>query len=333
MAEPYQYHVEEKSLTQGFLLKFVWNPIVERIPPSVTPNTITVCGGVCMLVSSIFVWLALTKSPWGFWAAGLFVFLYMMGDNIDGPHARHTGQSSKLGEFLDHWLDSINSIVVNLCVATALGLNGWLLVAMMACVALAFFTTIWEHHHTGVFHSGRLGTNEALLLIITLYIFLFFVNPKTSWIAYQGFDKVSLASLLAYISILGCLGTIAGALWRVRQHWHEFMPILLLLAALGTLVYEGLLPFTWAAFGMLATNSLLVGPFLLHRLANRSSPYRNWLASGFALIAILSAFLVPGQVAVWSTYIFYSVGGLFALALLWDLRRGVKFLPGPAPKQ
>ena len=36
---------------------------------------------------------------------------YILLDNLDGAHARNTGQSSKLGHFLDHFVDFLFGMV------------------------------------------------------------------------------------------------------------------------------------------------------------------------------------------------------------------------------
>jgi phosphatidylglycerophosphate synthase len=333
MAEPYQYKVVEKSLTQDFLLKYLWTPIVNRLPASLTPNTITCAGFCCMGISVACVWLALNKTSWAFAGAALFVFLYMTGDNIDGSHARRTGQSSKLGEFLDHWLDSLNSVMVNLCLAFSLHLEGWLLPVLMAAVALAFFATIWEHHHTGVFHSGRLGTNEGLLLIVALYFLLCFA-PQAPWLLYQA-DKITLAMVLIVLSLLTCAVTVLGTLWRVRSHVAGFLPLVLILAATLGHAWRDNLSFPLAALIILLSNTLFAGPLLLDRLAHQASPYRTWVASVLAVVAL--ALLIP-QAAAWlfaimpKACLLYTLALLLMVAMICDLVRAVRYLPGPQKK-
>lgn len=333
MAEPYQYKVVEKSLTQDFLLKYVWTPIVQRLPASLTPNTITLVGFCCMCLSVALVWVALHHTSWAFAGAALFVFFYMAGDNIDGPHARRTGQSSKLGEFLDHWLDSLNSVMVNLCLAYSLHLDGWILPVLMAAVALAFFATIWEHHHTGVFHSGRLGTNEGLLLIIAMYLLLCFA-PDASWLLYKP-GQITLAAVLAYLSLATCVVTVLGAIWRVRAHIGGFVPLLLMLAAILAHAHSGLLSLPLAALAILLSNSVFAGPLLLERLAHQASPYRSWAAS---ILALLSLSLLVPQVTqalfavMPAACLLYTLALLLAVILVWDIVRAIRHLPGPQKK-
>jgi phosphatidylglycerophosphate synthase len=90
-------------------------PLLRLVPAWVSPNAITAVNhAMCMAT----VWLA----AWSFEAeadrpalallvrvvCAVLAFANMCGDCLDGMQARKTGQSSKLGELLDHALDAGN---------------------------------------------------------------------------------------------------------------------------------------------------------------------------------------------------------------------------------
>ncbi len=52
--------------------------------------------------------------------AGVGMLLSMIGDSLDGMHARRTDQCSKLGEMMDHWLDAIIVPLTTLGITVAL---------------------------------------------------------------------------------------------------------------------------------------------------------------------------------------------------------------------
>ena len=330
MSSDYKYHVLERSLSQNTLTKYIWNPILDHLPASLKPNTITVIGALFMLLSVVFIRLGCGGENWGFILAAICTFVAMAGDNVDGPHARRTGQSSKLGEYLDHWLDSINSVIVNLCIAFALGLQGWMLLMYLVSITVAFFATIWEHHHTGVFHSGRMGTNEGLLAIIGLYLLLFVYYPNP-WFSYRPYE-INIASILACCSITVCLVTIAKIVWRVRRSLWEFMPLLLIIGAICGCSQANLLDQKTAALLIVASNIPFCGRLLLERLADQKSYYRNSVALLLALLAF--ALLYYRQIFSVGIQNFIAWVGILAIiiAMLWDLSRAIFYL-GDSPKR
>jgi phosphatidylglycerophosphate synthase len=344
MSSEYKYHVVEQSLLQGTLNKFIWTPIVNHLPARLKPNTITVCGTVFMAIGTCFIWLALSyQMRWGFLIGALGIFLYMAADNVDGPHARKTGQSSRLGEFLDHWLDSICSVMINLCVVFSLGLSDiWLLMGCLTAVAIAFFATIWEHHHTGVFYSGRLGTNEGLILIIGLFVLLFFFH-KTWWFKYHGPATINVATGLAYLTIVACTITTLTIVWRAQGHRLEFIPFLLALIAIW--IYGGLTRnLLMAGLLILGVNVPFCGRFLLDRLAGQKSRYRSWVIVLFALVVIVMGALaaISEVVAIenpafreeWRHYarrtdgLIYPALSMLLFVMIWDAFRAVCYLGG-----
>ena len=324
MSSDYKYQVLEHSLTQNTLTKYIWNPILDHLPANVKPNMITVIGALFMLLSVFFIRLGYRGGNWAFIFAALCIFVAMAGDNVDGPHARRTGQSSKLGEYLDHWLDSINSVIVNLCIAYALELQGWMLLLYLVSITIAFFSTIWEHHHTGVFHSGRMGTNEGLLAIIGLYLLLFFYY-RNPWFTYHPYE-INIASGLACCSITVCLVTIGKVIWRVKKHMWEFVPILLVIGGICGCSQANLLDQKTAALLILASNIPFCGRFLLERLADQKSCYRNGVALLLALLAF--GLLYYREIFSAGAHDFISWVGILAivLAMLWDLSRAIFYL-------
>lgn len=323
MAEEYKYHLDEQSLTQDFLLKWIWTPIVKLLPAKLKPNTITVFGIVFMFISTFFMWLAIYQEmQWAFFVAAIFVFLYMACDNVDGPHARNTKQSSRLGEFLDHWFDSINALLLNLGVLSCLFLEGWLLLVCLVLVALSFFGTIWEHHHTGVFHSGKIGTNEGLILIISLYCAMVFVF-KMPFFKYNGPESINFASGIAYFTILVCFITTVKIVLRVKSHLQEFLPLIIPAFIAAYLGWQKALPDMVAGAWILATNIPFCARFLLERLSPVRLPYRGWIISILSIIALgifLAKSILPCCSLLYYNYFLIVVLGI---TMILDVKRAI----------
>ena len=289
--EHYKYTVDERSLTQNWLTQHVWVPLAMRLPGRLPPNAITLAGGVSMATSVPCVYLALEGNRWGSLGTLVCTLLYLTADNVDGPHARNTDQCSRLGEFLDHWLDAINGGVLSLSVVLCLGISGPLLLAYVITITLAFFATIWEQHHTGTLHSEPLGANEGILLICAIHLTLF-ILPGASWLQYSP-GVPNIAFLLGVFSIGGSLYTMARVLIRFRKRLVQFIPVLLMCAALVQVALLGIVDERIAAGGILAMNALFSGALLVARIGGRHSRYRSRIVSALAVLSLVLAAVWP----------------------------------------
>ena len=333
MSKEYQYNIQETSLLQNSLTKLFWNPIVSRIPASWTPNSITCFGAFMMFLGAVCMYFAFVHNfSAGFLLNALAVLIYMTCDNIDGMHARRTGQSSKLGEFLDHWFDSMHLVNIIICVLLIFNVHGGMLMAAIVVMSLAFFATIWEQHHTGVFYSGKIGTNEGLIVISILYCVSFFLYGKP-WFQYVDYKIINMGTILAYITLLVCVLTVLGTWYRVRAHFLDYIPIILILIALG-LWYLGanFNPLLTCLLG-LTINTFFCGKFLLGRLVQLSFPYRNALSSLFGILGIVLFFLYKYMPTIGNSstltcfYYFVGVGATWmVLVIFYDFILALKHL-------
>lgn len=98
------------------------------------------------------------------------VFLYQTLDNMDGKQARRTRTSSALGMFFDHACDAMNTTVISIPVAAALG-TGWTMKAFFGlwCGYIAFYFQTWEEFYTGVMVLPVInGASEGILILIAM---------------------------------------------------------------------------------------------------------------------------------------------------------------------
>jgi phosphatidylglycerophosphate synthase len=321
MAESYRYDLVERSLTQRWLTAHVWEPIAGLLPARLRPNVITVIGAGCMMLSLVFVKLATSGSRWAYLGAALCTLLYFVADNVDGPHARRTGQTSRLGEFLDHWLDSLNGAVLTLGAAVCLGLGDRMLVLVAAAVSVTYFATIWEQRHTGTFHSDRFGSNEGILVGIGLYLLLF-AFPRAPWLGYVP-GGISVALGVACLAIGCSLLTLVRVLRRCRGRLADFLPLLLAIVASAALAISGMLTAEVAVVLILAANVAFSGALLIARLARLRSRLRGPLVGGAAVLLLVLAVLWPvglgGMLA--SRSFAATATTLVCLVIVYDLVR------------
>ncbi|WP_372369544.1 CDP-alcohol phosphatidyltransferase family protein [Candidatus Uabimicrobium sp. HlEnr_7] len=299
--ENYEYNVVEKSLTQDFMIKWVWQPFVNILPRGVTPNMLTYAGVAFVITMVLGVYMLALGQKWGLLVTAISTFLYMLCDNSDGILARSTGQTSKLGEFLDHWLDSISFVLVNACIAFCLGFEGEIFFIYIATMTLAFYVTMWEHHYTGVFVSGHLGSNESMLIYIIIYTILFFL-PDTSWLVYNG--EYNIAFFLLAMAILGSCFTTIGCLVRVKKQFIDIILFIAAMLAVGLWSFYQMLDITFIVAFIVAINMIFCGKLVKSHLAKLPSPYRYPLF--IIIIPIAFSFPFFPFFAPYNLYFVYS---------------------------
>lgn len=177
----------------------VCEPVLPLIPASVTPNTITLVNHGCN-------WLLLAAgcSARSFpqhtvsllVLAAVLNFLCMMMDCLDGMHARRTGQTSKLGELLDHYLDAIHTPMVTGTAAVALNLPLWGVITSCVLGAAVYNSQLLHFHYSRVFVEtagveGQIGT--SFLILAAAYVHTL---PEAHAAHYLLPNAISLASLL-----------------------------------------------------------------------------------------------------------------------------------------
>jgi phosphatidylglycerophosphate synthase len=174
----YSYKSVNASIVDARFMGPFCRRIIRLVPASIPANAITLMGSAsCAMAFLILSGLLLgpmssyaPRHPWIFGVAALLVFLYQVADSLDGLQARRRGCSGPLGEFLDHWLDSINAFLLPLGIAIAFPA---IPPAIAASGVLVFAVADWLTGRSilekGVMELGPIGGEEGLTLI---YLFL-----------------------------------------------------------------------------------------------------------------------------------------------------------------
>ena len=233
----YVYQSAQESILRPYYQRWLWDPMLSVMPRRISPNALTGISTLCCAGSFVLAATASSSSP-AMVAASLGVFAYLSLDNMDGAHARNTGQSSRLGEFLDHWLDTLNNGFVILGACLAVGLSPFFTLLVLSTGTLAFFAVQLELQHTGVFRMGRVADIEGNTAVSGLYLLIAALGP--------GFFELtpmsggpSLAVLLGSGVMGQALWTFASALWRLQVGRKDTLPLVLYLTAL---IVWGVLP-------------------------------------------------------------------------------------------
>jgi phosphatidylglycerophosphate synthase len=197
------FFAENGSKFEPLLIKTLCEPLLPHIPAWIHPNTISLVTHAVGWVTALLAISSPRLSPLGqalaLIGAGVGMFLAMLGDCIDGLHARRTGQTTKLGEMLDHWLDAIVVPLATVGITAALQMPPWAMIAVNITAAMIYNAQLVLYHHTGKFihpepTSGVEGQFGLSLGYVALAGFFYYFNRHQPW--------VDLA-----VAALGCAGT------------------------------------------------------------------------------------------------------------------------------
>lgn len=183
-------YMEENSKLEPIIVDRICRPVLKTLPESVSPNTITVFN--VFIAASAFIAMAIAPdlTPGDALVARIFagfaVFVYMVTDCLDGMQARRTNRCSKLGQFLDHWVDAVG---IPLCAAgfiLTLELDPVTTVVAIITAIMVYNSQLVLDHHTGRFVqppvSGVDATFMLSLSLPTIGAFLYIFPRETAWV-------------------------------------------------------------------------------------------------------------------------------------------------------
>jgi phosphatidylglycerophosphate synthase len=177
----YSYTSVNKGLFDKYIMGRVSLAAIKLLPRGIPPNAISIVGSCfCWIAFLILSGLAFgpleslaPRAPWIFAILGVLIMLYQLFDNLDGLQARRIGCSGPLGEFIDHWLDSLNAFMLPLGIALAFPSIPPIAAAVSAFIfAIADWLCGRSILERGFIEFGKLGGEEGLCII---YLFFFSV--------------------------------------------------------------------------------------------------------------------------------------------------------------
>ena len=300
---PTAYKVDDQELLLGFYKRLLWDRLVPRIPRAITPNTITFIGIGFAVAGAVAAGLAMAGEPWLYALAALFFMVYLTADNVDGPHARRTGQASPLGEFLDHGLDGAASTAILLATCFMLKLDGVLMVALCAVGGLGFSIVFWEQFRTGLLVIPKVSTTEGVtLLAVCLVIVAGFGDPH--WARFD-LGEWTPGTILVVCILTGytaaCVPPIVRTLRAGHPGWEILTVVSVLVAEAGFVLLgaHAIAPSiaVWLVGGDLTCRIIVLrhrgqrGPILSPQLWGVLAPLGLaaagvWTADGWAVVAL-----------------------------------------------
>lgn len=319
---PPTYHVQDRSILLPLYRRALIDPLLPRVPASVSPNSITWAGQALLLVGVAALLATRPRQGPVFALAALTLQLYVWCDNADGGHARRTGQCSPRGEFLDHGLDAFAVVEIALLTALALGVSPAWCVALTLVIPTAATVTYWEQSHTGMFHLGLLNQVEStLLLSASLTMSAVYGDGVFARVALAG---VSLRDALCVWTVAQIAVGIARGMRRVGAvdpgAFGSIAPLGAFDAAVALAAVTGAVP-AWHAVAVGAAGNVFLGLRMLVRRLGHERPTADPLALAAAATLGLAA-LAPGRAP--GAPLAAALTAVFTVAAIRDFREGLR---------
>lgn len=228
---PGAYKVDDQELLLGFYKRILWDWLVPRIPHRITPNALTIGGQLMALLGALLCGVATLGYTGLYFVSAVLFLVYLTADNVDGPHARRTGRSSPLGEFLDHGLDGSASASCLLATTFMLQLDGVMMATLCAMAGLGFTVVFWEQFRTGVLIIPKVSTTEGVTLLAVCLMVIAFTGEPT-WMRFS-FEVITPGTILVLAVLIGyaaaCVPPVVRT-WRAGKSPAELLPVILVIA-------------------------------------------------------------------------------------------------------
>lgn len=316
---PTEYIVDDQELLLGFYKKLLWDRLVKRIPASIAPNSITILGQVCAILAVITAAAAAGGHPILYVVSAALLLGYLTCDNVDGAHARRTGQASPLGEFLDHGLDGLASAATLVITGIILRIDAVPFVLLCTLAAAGFALVFWEQFRTGLLVIAKFSATEGVTFLILVELLMAFTGDPT-WLHFS-MTEFTVGTAIVGVVLIGYAGAMAPPMIRASQKGTKLWELLPVLAVAGSAV----------AFPVLGGNALIpavaVGVFGAD-IVCRMIVLRHRGATGPILSPIHLLMVIPVAPAALAPDA-WTVTGWSAVALIvsvtsysWTLYRG-----------
>ena len=276
------------------IVEWLCQPLLAYIPRSVHPNTISlVTHTICWITAILAVSSVRLPQPYKSFAligAGICMLTSMIGDCLDGMHARNTNQCSKLGEMMDHWLDAIIVPLVVLGATLALEMEPWAIATVNVTATMVYHGQLVLYHHSGKFVHPEPATGmEAQFGLSVGYVglaaLLFFVDRHQPW----------LDIAIAGIAILGLIVQARCNLFyyvRLGRLIRYHLLFVAMCSSFGLLYWLGAIDVYAFALALTFVSFRICGTYVLFTIVKRRYDGNDWGVFAW-LLAMFAGMFVP----------------------------------------
>ena len=210
----FKYKSTDDSIMYNKCLSPCLNALVNYLPRWLAPNLITIISLCFNIFASIITFtdgefdFSKQLKPLTYIIIGVFQFIYLLLDNIDGKQAQRTGNSTPFGMLMDHGCDIFTNIFTayNLSKLAIVGNDDIYSFSIFFGLILGFYMMTYEEYKLGEMHFPPInGTDEG-----NLFVFLFGVGSGIfgqDFLYYTLIDKCSIT-----VGKIVQLGVVLGGL-------------------------------------------------------------------------------------------------------------------------
>jgi cytidyltransferase-like protein len=299
------YKVVDKSITTLLFTPF-WNYIVKYVPPTVAPNIISLAGLLCVIYAYNLSVLMLSQY-YSFTCLCVFMlmFAYMTLDAIDGKHARRTGNSSPLGELVDHLVDVLSLTFIVLTACNIYGITDINIIWYL----LQSSHLIFLYHHIDALKTNIVvfpkytSSGEAnILYLVSLLISALKPNilePYKSTVSYFSYALYIVTTIFIVYKTL-CL----------KNHKPTINGIFICLGIRmisGIMAYYNILSSRYSIFNLLVDGlfmSIITGDIICAKMSKRN--LHPWVVI-FTMMSLLDSFLTLVCIIFYITCVLYEL--------------------------
>jgi phosphatidylglycerophosphate synthase len=255
MIPEYKYQVIDRSIITPPFKEYLVKPLMKVVPWQIPANIITVVSNLFLVASLVTALNKDIEQEMKFVLSAVFIFIYAVGDHMDGMQAKRTKTSSPLGEFFDHFLDAFNTGILLMTVLTLYQVSNPFIIGFILCVNyLAHASLFYEQYKTGWLIFERIGSLEAvitasILLLISCNDSLF------SFLMSAPFYNLKVIEVLFLAASVGALFTFVKTIVRAgitQVRFYSFCILLTLITILGmfsfSILFTGLVISLYSGF-------------------------------------------------------------------------------------
>jgi phosphatidylglycerophosphate synthase len=240
MIPDYNYRVKDFSIVTPGFRDYVVQPVMKFVPWGLPANIITIFSNSLMFLALIIAIYGNPFSKINFIAISILIFLYALGDHIDGMQAKRTKTSSALGELFDHFLDSFNTGILLMILFAVFQIhNPYIVVFILSVNYLAHATVFYEQYKTGWLYFEKIGSLEVVFFTCIM-ILLNCIKPFSNLFSYNMAFGITFIEWLLLASSIGTLITFIKTAYRARIKELKFYIYLLLLTLISLILVKGL---------------------------------------------------------------------------------------------
>jgi len=294
-AERQSMIISSGSKIEERIVQWLCQPVLGYIPRSVHPNTISlITHTICWITAILAIGSVRLPQPYKSLAlafAGVCMLLSMIGDCLDGMHARNTNQCSKLGEMMDHWLDAIIVPLVVLGASMALEMEPWAIATVNVTATMVYHGQLVLYHHTGKFVHPEPATGmEAQFGLSIGYVglaaLLYFVDRDQPWLDVA----IGGIALLALFVQARCNMFYYVRLGKLLRYHLLFV---VMCSSFGLLYWIGAIDTYAFALGLTLVSFRIAGTYVLFTIVRRRYDGNDWGVLAWLAAMFAGHFMAP----------------------------------------